>query len=274
MSKECPSCGNLAEKKKMQRSSIFNSFICKSCWARHHLNNNKITEAFWEELKHQPKYENIYILVSGGRDSTYTAYQFFTRELPAILLHHNTTLRLPSAIKTLDWLKIVTRYPYIETKPECDVKQILKESFLVIDKLKEMDYYHKKHFKCCYFLKEKPFRKFLRLNPDIRQTSIIISSIRPGEGNKRSYFLNKLRQKGTFFNFNKKFRVMYGYPLRDTKAKDITKYFKKRHWNEKIKHSGCSICPVVYHFNLFKKSPKQYIASKKFYLKLKGVINC
>ena len=226
-----------------------------------------IPDEFFQEIE---GYAPVYISVSGGQDSTYTALQFYNRGIQSTLVHNNTLNRMKSSITTLQKIQELTGYTFVELKPEVKFKEVTIDSFLALKKAKEMkdqQRYSKKVFRCCYHLKHKPFAKFLKSTP---AGSIVISSIRPGESMRRSLFLRKLRNLNTFLNYHKRHKVMYGYPLRDFEGRSenstIIDYFRKIGWN--VKHSGCNICPVLLLFNLFKKDPLRYVKSKRFYLSL------
>jgi len=122
-----------------------------------------IPNDFFQEIK---GYKQIYLSVSGGMDSTYSALQFYERGIPITLIHNNTMNRMKSSANTLKKLVEFTNYPYIETKPTVKFKDIIKESFLAIQNakdLKESGKYSKKVFACCYHLKHKPFQFFSKL---------------------------------------------------------------------------------------------------------------
>jgi len=221
-----------------------------------------ISEQFYQEIE---DYSKIFITVSGGMDSTYTALEFYKRGLNATLVHNNTFLNMKESKQTIKKLREYTGYPYIELKPPLEEVSRIQEAFLAIPKaqqMKENGKYTKTVFKCCYYLKEKPFRTFLKGYPE----AIVITSIRPGEGRNRAFWLKKIREENTYIHYKKKWKIMIGYPLRDMKVQEIRDYFKKIEWD--VKHSGCKKCPILLLFNMFKQEPKRYLASKRYLLSL------
>jgi 3'-phosphoadenosine 5'-phosphosulfate sulfotransferase (PAPS reductase)/FAD synthetase len=159
----------------------------------------------------------------------------------------------------------------IELKPNCNVKEILTESFKNIDKAKLLlkNYeFSKKVFKCCYNLKEKPTREFYK---SISKDSIVFLGIKKEDNKNRRIWLLRLEKKNTFIHYNKNKRIFIGYPLRDISNETIVDFINKS--NFKVFHSGCVICPILLLFNN-KKDLKRYVYSKKFFLKINGFQSC
>lgn len=240
-----------------------------------------------KEFRRLNKFNRIYVLVSGGKDSTYTVLRL--KELsswikrPVILLHTNTGNRLKSAKITLDSLDQVIAQQFsgmsrlfqwsslvLEASAILPQKSMfyIKQSLLRIPEAERLfikGKYSKKVFPCCYYLKHKPFEIWLR-NED-HSNDVFISSIRPGESNQRQLFLAKLRHLKTHFWFHRRTKVWYYYPLRDTGFREVYNYLlqDQKFWT--TKRSGCRICPILALFNL-KSEGKRYINTLKVLKKI------
>lgn len=209
------------------------------------------------------------ILVSGGIDSSYVALKFFEKGIKASLLHNNTHLQLSSAKKVIKALVKKTDYTLITIEPNVNIKNVLLSSFRALDKAatdKNSGKYNREVFDCCFELKKKPAQKFYK---NLKENTLVVSSITPGESNRRRMFLGKIRNQGKWIINHSKYRVHFAYPLRDARLKKENLH-RKRYAQKKlgveVKSSGCRICPIVLLFKMWDKDPQTYARSKKFFL--------
>jgi len=224
----------------------------------------KLSNQFIEEIN---SFETIYCLVSGGYHSTASAlllkdYGFEN----VILLHNKTLLEMKSSIKTLKLLQEKTNYEYIETIPDLKgetIWDILKRSFKQIPQMRkdvENGKYGHSNIECCNILKKYPAKRFFKtIN---KNNSVIISSICRFESNRRFQWLNQYKKENTFLHLKKKAgNVWYAYPFRDITSKKIFLPYLKLKGFDKIRHSGCSICPILIIFKMYKED-RYYYSSK------------
>jgi 3'-phosphoadenosine 5'-phosphosulfate sulfotransferase (PAPS reductase)/FAD synthetase len=215
------------------------------------------------EIRELNKFDNIYCLVSGGKDSTFTALNLHNLrkwiKRPVILLHNNTGLRMRKAkkiIRVLDhqlcekngwFFEQIDAKDYLE-KP---MMFYVRESIKMIDKAlkkKSEGKYSKNMFPCCYWLKERPFEQWLKQQD--HKNDVFVLSIKQGDSRQRGLFLSKLRKLKTYYWFNRRRKVTYYYPLRDCKQETVNSYLlqDKLFWD--TDHTGCVKCPVVMMFDL------------------------
>ena len=215
---------------------------------------------FWKEIR---RFENKFVLVSGGVDSTYIAYEFYKRGVECSYLHNDTGLTLKSSRDTLKKLyeetkENVTEFHKVKAanylKNET-VKDVIREAFSRMDIQESRETYERKLWKCCYKLKHSPTLKFLKEN---NLQPLLISGItRANEGTQRRIFLSILKKKKSFLHYHTSKNLWYAYPLRD----QVTELKL-----DGVKHSGCTICPVLLYFRMYKEEPVRYAKSKKFFL--------
>lgn len=214
-------------------------------------------------LKQLDRFKKIYVLVSGGIDSTYLfeliREKYPNRTIPVNCVNiyeSNPTLR-----------KINQLYNVLQIKPNLKgkkIRDVLIDAFKQIPKAKELrknKKYNKKVFGCCKILKHEMFKK----NPlFIEPGSVVISGIKRGDGQQRMAFLVQL-MKGkeiigtsktpnnytggtnpTFFHKHK-WGATYCYPFRDFKKRylpdEIIEELMEKY--PKLKSSGCFACPVL-----------------------------
>jgi 3'-phosphoadenosine 5'-phosphosulfate sulfotransferase (PAPS reductase)/FAD synthetase len=217
-----------------------------------------------DNLRILNRFNRIYVLVSGGKDSTYTVIKLlknsFLIKSPIILLHNNTTLQKNSAKTILrifqgqieDQYSIFYEEILVTDYIDKDTTKIVSESAInempKAIKLLEAGKYRKNVFSCCYWLKEKPFEKWLQLEDHSKD--LFVLSIKPGDSSQRGLFLARIRKQKTFFWFNRRRRVMYWYPLRDTKQKTVDQVLLQDKLFWQTRKSGCiGGCPVIKLFN-------------------------
>lgn len=228
-----------------------------------------------EEIRRLNKFDKVYLLVSGGRDSTYTALKLkeveFWIKRPIILLFQDTGLNIAPCRKIIEALPRKTGWE-LETIPNTLKSKSMKlvvESMGAMEKaekqLKEGKY-SKKVFKCCYHLKKKPFNEWLK--KEDRTNQVFINSIKLGDSWQRRRWLLDLIEEQEKFWFNRQKGTWYYYPLRDTVTKDVDSFLAKEKdfWN--TPHSGCSVCPILVLFDL-EKEGERYLRSVKVYNNLR-----
>ena len=208
-------------------------------------------------------FKKIFVLVSGGFDSTYLyeiiKTKFHEKVYPVNCFnpyeYNNTLKQIQKTDKN-----------YIKIEPEA-YKDIIKESFLKLPKaykLKKQKRYHKRIFPFCYVLK---YKNFLKDKLFKEEDTVIISGIKKGDGTQRSIWLTQLSQgrepcnqsngEATFFHKHKTGQL-YCYPLRDFTKRELPENIKNK-LREKypyLEHSGCVLCPVLVLFNLISEGDR------------------
>ena len=221
------------------------------------------------DYKTLDQFDKIYVLVSGGFDSTYLWDKIST-------LYPNKSIPVNcynpfETSKTLD--KISEDPKFLQVRPYAKINygDVLRNSFLKLPeakKLKEEGIYHKKIFPCCYYIKHKDFKKDPRF---IEDNTVVVSGIKHGDGMQRFFWLTKLRNEGTFYHKHKEGQL-YCYPFRDYMKRELPGRTKNKLLKKypNLTHSGCYLCPVLVLYNI-KSEGKRYKASIKYAKKL-GVL--
>ena len=214
-------------------------------------------------------FDKIYVLVSGGFDSTYL-YDKIKGVYPDKCIPVNCY----NPYETSETLKQIQGDPkFVSVRPyyKLNYGEVLKDSFLKLPeayKLKEIGAYHKKIFPCCNHIKHKAFKKDPRFKEPF---TVVVSGIKHGDGRQRFFWLTKLRKEGTFYHRHKT-GELYCYPFRDYMKRELStktiKRLRKKYPN--LAHSGCYICPVLVLYGI-KSEGKRYKASIKYAKKL-GVL--
>jgi len=233
------------------------------------------------DIKTLKDYKKIYVLVSGGFDSTLLAEW--------ISYHYPQKTYFVNCFNPYEKSDVLDFYSgkenFISIRPKKNDKLnygiILKESFLRLPEAferKKLKNYSKKIFKCCYHFKHKHFyqAKFMK-----DEGSVIISGIKRGDGsNRRIWTLqmsrgtNKRNQANgnpTFFHRHNT-GFLYCYPFRDHTTRELGEEIKEILWDKfpTLEHSGCQICPVLVLYNL-KREGKRYEKSMNYAKKLKVI---
>ncbi len=241
-----------------------------------------IPKAFIDEINQW--FTRVYAWVSGGKDSTAMALSLFEQqdqiEGEIILIHNNTGLRMQSAEDTLTKLRKKTKFQFIELKAEYPRKtDLLKDSFKALPKAqeaKDQGRYDRRVFPCCYELKHKPGKEFIKSIPKReRERYVFLSGITQYESRRRGWFLNRITKENTYHIWNTKMHAFYGYPFRNLHSLKDVEWFLASHGFHETEHSGCVICPVLLLFELDRVAPIRWIRSKKFLLShVKGLEWC
>ena len=234
-----------------------------------------------EEFRRLNKFNRIYVLVSGGRDSTYVTLKLYSLRFwikkPVYLLWGDTGNSMAQNRQIMKELSLKTGWELIvientlngsvsnndrkRTKRKKKNKSSMK---LVIDSMKQLPKakrlleegkYSKKVFPCCYQLKEKPFMNWLKRED--HSNDVFIVGIKLGDGWQRRRFLLDMIEQQEKFRFNRMKKVWYYYPLRDTITKNVNELLtkEKEFWN--TPHSGCRVCPIIALFDL-KREGERY----------------
>lgn len=230
--------------------------------------------------KNLKDFKKIYVLVSGGIDSTY-----LYEKLKNFYEDKIYPVNCFNPYEQSDTLKQISNDPnFIQIKPDkkYNYGKILKKSFLKLPearKLKEQGNYHKKIFPCCYHIKHKAFMN----NPLFKEKdSVVISGIKRGDGQQRRIWLTQLSNgkepcnqsngNSTFFHRHKKGQL-YCYPFRDYKWRDLPEIcirrLKRKYPN--LRHSGCEICPVLVLFDITEE--KERFTKSVLYAAKLGVLD-
>jgi len=219
----------------------------------------KLSNNFIKEIN---KFDNIYIEISGGYNSTITSILFFefyqsnNFYQDIFLLHNDTKLQYKKCLENIQKVIKITNFPIIFKQPNLKkhkLSEIMKQSFqnieLAKNKIKTHNY--RDYFNCCKILKNTHSRKWN--NDFLLDNSIVISSITPYESFNRLQRLYQLKKQDTYIRFHKTQNIFKGYPYRDLLignsrySRDFfDKLFKQKlkEYNLNIIHSGCRICPI------------------------------
>ena len=213
-------------------------------------------------------FDKIFVLVSGGIDSTYL-YELFKKEhgnkvYPVNCFNpYETSHALTQISKDPNYIQIIPGEKY-------NYGEILKESFLKLPEARQLKIekkYHKKIFPCCYHIKHKSFLH----DPQFKEpNTVVISGIKRGDGQQRFFWLYKLWKEKRFFHEHKGGQL-YCYPFRDYNVRELPNIVVRRLRKKypTLDHSGCSLCPVLVLFNI--KEEKRFKASYNYAHKL-GVL--
>ena len=235
-----------------------------------------------ELLEKLGTFKKIFVLVSGGIDSTYL-WEVISARWPETAIPVNCY----NPYEINETLKDIAKHPrYIQVKPaeQFDYHAILKESFLRIPEARRRarhGRYHKKVFPCCYYIKHKAF-----LNDPVFQEkgTCVISGIKRGDGQQRRFWCIRLKKDGDKFAEETGKQCvsagymhehlggqLYVYPFRDYKKRDLpdTVIAELRKKYPTLRHSGCAICPVLVVFNI-KSEKERYTRSVKYWNELNG----
>lgn len=201
------------------------------------------------------KFSKIYILVSGGFDSTYLFEKLkkkYSEKVYAVNCFNPYEWN-----ETLKQIEIQEKKRFIKILPK-DYKDIIRKSFLMLPyayKLQqEGKYYGKKIFPCCRILKHKEFKRDNRFK---EPNTVVVSGIKWGDSKQRRIFLSQLHNKNTFFHRNKD-GILYYYPFRDFPHYELTEKMKNKLYKKypNISHSGCILCPILVLFNLYNEGER------------------
>lgn len=202
-----------------------------------------IPNQFWDEISVFSRY---IISVSGGVDSTFIAWAFYERGYDAELFWNNTFRSLRQARQTLIELFQLTNWPFYIAYPENSQREVTAKTRQVVQRIvKTNQRIIKKNIPCCYYLKEKPYRLWIKNNTDM--DTLMISGIAGYESMQRQIRLGELRNKNTFLRFKKTENRWFGYPLRDlTNAKHriLLKGILDNIFTG-VSESGCFTCPIL-----------------------------
>lgn len=212
------------------------------------------------------RFDKIFVLVSGGIDSTYL-FEIIKQECNIEKVYAVNCYNPYESNQTLKEIKKYERY--IEVKPESDISyyDILKDSFRQIPKAieaKKTKKYTKGIFPCCKHIKHNAFKK----HPLFKEpNTVVISGIKPNDGKQRALWLYFLRttKKTTpnayditepTFYYKHKEGQLYCYPFRDYNLdkkieplkgtdfpSEVMEWLYAKYPN--LNHSGCYLCPVL-----------------------------
>jgi hypothetical protein len=193
------------------------------------------------------KFKKIYVLVSGGFDSTW-----LYETLKAMYDDKVYPVNCYNPYEWNDTLKqIEANDPnFIKVMPK-DYKDVIKKSFLKLPaayKAKEEKRYTKSIFPCCRVLKHKQFKKDSRF---LEEDTVIVSGIKFGDGKHRRIWLSRLKKRDTYFHRHKTGHL-YFYPFRDWYKRELDDWMLDELYKKypNISHSGCVLCPILVLFNI------------------------
>ena len=119
-----------------------------------------LPEQFLQEIS---TFDNIYIEVSGGYNSTITAILFYELGYKNIgLIHNDTKLQYKECLENIQKIVQLTDYSLIFKQPIFKKKMsiIMKESFQNISEAKKDLKHYRDYFSCCNILKQKRNHKW------------------------------------------------------------------------------------------------------------------
>lgn len=218
------------------------------------------------DFKDLNRFEKIVCLVSGGIDSTYL--------FEMMLQHCDVSKIVPlnnwNPFEQSATLNLIKQFPsFIQTRPKIKLnyQDILQKSFLKIPEALqkyEEGTYHKKLFSCCYYIKERDFKKLQEFK---QEGIVIISGIKWKDGKQRRIFLSLLAKQKTFYHKHKTGHL-YCYPFRDYRYKELPDSIVEelRIKYPTLTHSGCRKCPVLVTFGL--TNDERYSESLAYYQSL------
>ena len=245
-----------------------------------------IPDKFWKEIEH---FENKIVLVSGGKESSAIALEFWKRKVPCYYMHYNTGLTMPTSRASLKKLYEHTKdnvidfitinaSDYLATlNPPTSVKKVIDSVFEKMDEMlkdKESSDKARKNWRrhqlvCCDLLKKNPAQWYFKENKENFpvDTTVRILGLSKYEGHYRSLRLTELAKANTFLRYQKAKKGWYAYPLRDTYSpKTVPRYLERNGFGD-VKSSGCSLCPVLLIFRMIDKDVISYAKTKKYFLK-------
>ena len=199
--------------------------------------------------------QEIYFLVSGGRDSTAMVLLAYEQGIRGTLLFGDTRLNISTARHVVARLQSYTAYPLITARydgietPIAVLKDSFKEIPRCLNHLKKTKTFRRNMFRCCATLKHKPMET-LQKDLALMQGEDItfVMGIKNEQPAHRLFRMKELREKNTRYRRMTKNNLRYYYPLRDMKENDINEILSRHSYKGrgfiKIKSSGCSICPI------------------------------
>jgi len=215
-------------------------------------------------------FDKIYVLVSGGFDSTYL-YDRIKKLYPEKCIPVNCY----NPFESSDTLKMISNDPqFLQVRPYSKINYglVLKNAFLKLPEarqLKKIGAYTKTIFPCCYYIKHKDFKKDKRFK---EPNTVVVSGIKRGDGTQRRIWLTQMKNRKKWYHRHKT-GELYCYPFRDHTKRELSDNIKKRLRKKypNLTHSGCYLCPILVLFNI-KSEGKRYKASIKYAKKL-GVLD-
>lgn len=216
------------------------------------------------------RFDKIYVLISGGIDSTILA-EYIEDKYPNRTFFVNNFSPYENNA-TLNIFK--KKHNFVQTKSPVkqNYKKILEDSFkkipFVIEERKKGKVYHKKMFRCCYHIKHKDFKKMPLFK---EKGTCVVSGIKRGDGQQRFFWLLKMEQMKKFIHKHKTGHN-YVYPFRDYMKRELPNKIVSeiRLKYPKIKHSGCFFCPILVLFNI-ESEGERYYQSLRYYHKVTGI---
>lgn len=219
------------------------------------------------DFKELNVFNKIYVLVSGGIDSTYL-YEIIKQECDNKKIYPVNCFNPLENNETLSIIEKDTNF--IRIKPNLNNNEIHQ---LMIDCFKKVNYaksikngrvltkkgkkarFSKNIFQCCSILKHKMF-----LNNELfrEKNTCVISGIKLKDGFQRNQFLSSLKdgktrtkgvkiEKYPTFYYQHKGGQLYCYPFRDYQYRElpheIIDELKLKYPN--LHHTGCGICPIL-----------------------------
>jgi tRNA(Ile)-lysidine synthase TilS/MesJ len=217
-------------------------------------------------------FKKIYVLVSGGIDSTYL-YELIKEKYPNKTIPVNNY----NPFERSETLKQISRDPkFIETKDpkKINYSEILKKSFQMLEKaLNTEKKKRKKLLPCCRLIKK---HYFITLNQFKQKGTVVVSGLKRRDSFNRAMILmslvdGKMRTRGvvvkdppTFFHKHKHGQL-YCYPFRDYDYRELPERVvsELRKIYPTLTHSSCEYCPMVL-LNQIKHEKESYRKSLKY----------
>ena len=222
-----------------------------------------VTNFNFEELN---KFDKIYVLVSGGIDSTYL-FEIIKQECNIEKVYAVNCFNPFETNETLKEISKYERFIQIKAENELDYAKVLNDSFRNIPKALEMraeGKYTKHVFSCCKYIKHNAFKNHSLFK---ESNTVVISGIKPTDGMQRRLWLislltgktttkNVVIENAPTFYYKHKTGQMYCYPFRDFKLDKSVEVMKGSEFPKEVmeelyqkypslNHSGCHVCPVL-----------------------------
>jgi len=202
-------------------------------------------------------FDELILAYSGGTDSTLLLLIMHDYNIqPDHIVFGNTGIEYPETVKniheTLEKLGYLDRYT--EIYPEISTREIAQYIIEDFDKTFACSKrYDKSDYRCCYYAKEMPMKKWLQGSGYDEDSTCILRGLKLVDSSGRMLSGATLIETGQFYYYKYK----YGKNAKCANPIQLVTEKRKSLWLPKLceKHgvtvpdkSGCSICPIYYRY--------------------------